>query len=444
MPILGLLGTEQFSSERFKNIRRSVFYNYPNGTAPLTGILSLLKEEATNDPEFYHYEKRMREQRTTTAMANAAGPFTTTAGVDLTAGGFNTTSASTGRVTVASNADIRVGHIVQIKNIPNGAATAYITARMIVTGIVGTTKFDGRFLETYTSISNDTDANSIEVLVIGSAHEEGSVGAALAPYNLPISVYNYTQTLRTPFRITGTALKTAAKYDETGPYKDKAKEASIQHMIEMEKMMLFGVKTKTVDGTTGMPTWTTGGILYWLAQWEAGTLYGVDASTADSDDGKRIISNTGGSINEKTYDGYLERLFRVTNNVANEKLCLCGSGFLNTINQLYKSKSCLDGALPLTATYGMDVVAHRTPFGTVYYKSHPLFSQNSSMRYNALFLDVHNLMYRYVSGRDTELLKNRQPNNADYREDEWFSDCGLEARFPESHMYLQNVQNYTP
>jgi hypothetical protein len=170
----------------------------------------------------------------------------------------------------------------------------------------------------------------------------------------------------------------------------------------------------------------------------------VSAATADSDDNKRIITNSSGVLSEKLYDTYLERVFRVTNNTVNEKLVLCGSGFLNVINQLYKSKSCLDASLPLTDTYGMNVVKHLTPFGTVYYKTHPLFSQNSTMRFNALVLDVQNLVYRYLDGRDTELLKNRQPNDADYRKDEWLTEAGLEVRFPESHMYLQNVRDYAP
>jgi len=164
--------------------------------------------------------------------------------------------------------------------------------------------------------------------------------------------------------------------------------------------------------------------------------------TLDTDDDCRIITNSNNYITEKLYDGYLERVFRVTNNKANEKLVLCGSGFLNVINQLYKSRAVLNGDLPLTETYGMNVVAHQTPFGKIYYKSHPLFSQNPILRYNALFLDVLNLRYRYMNGRDTELLTQRQPNNADYREDEWLSESGLELEFPESNMYLQNVLDF--
>lgn len=443
MAILGLMGTEQFSSERFTNVRRSVFYFYPNGAAPLTGLLSLMKEESTNDPEFSWYEKRLPEQKSTTASYNAIGPFASTAGVDKTQGGWNVAAAEAFNIKVASTTQFRVGHVILIRCL-NGGATAYHNLRFIVTQIVSTTVLQVTSTVAYTSISNDTDANSLEVLVIGSAHEQGSVGAALAPYNLPSGFGNYTQIFRTPFSLTGTALKTSAKFDETGPYKDKAKENSVQHMIEMEKAFLFGNKSKNTDGTSGLPTYTTAGILYYLELWEAGSTYGNTAATLDTDDNKRIIENTGGTINEKTYDGYLERCFRITNNKANEKLVLCGSGFLSVINQLYKSKSVLNTNIPSKEAYGMSVVEHVTPFGRIFYKSHPLFSQNASLRYNAMFLDVQNLVYRNMDGRDTELLKNRQANNADYRMDEWFTEAGLEVRFPESCMYLKNVTDYRP
>ena len=62
------------------------------------------------------------------------------------------------------------------------------------------------------------------------------------------------------------------------------------------------------------------------------------------------------------------------------------------------------------------------------------------MMYNALVLDVGNLKYRYLTDSDTILLKNRQNPGEDRRRDEWLTECGLEARFPESHMYFKNVQ----
>src|SRR6266404_4635946 len=114
--ILGLLHTEATGLDRLKNFRRSVFYNYPNGSAPLIALLSMLKEESTNDPEFSIYEKRLQEQRTTTASANAIGPFTTAGGnVDKT-DPFTIAANDAARIKVVDTSSFRVGHIIQITN----------------------------------------------------------------------------------------------------------------------------------------------------------------------------------------------------------------------------------------------------------------------------------------------------------------------------------------
>ena len=443
--ILGLIGTEQFSANRFTNVRRSVFYDYPNGAAPLTGLTSLMSEESTNDPEFSWWEKRLKQQRTKTAsQGSSKGPFLDASGSDLGDSALALTANTEYQVKVVDSTQFRVGHVIRIPvNRSAGTATGIVVG--IVTSIVSSSAIKFRAIEGITALDNGTTNENVgqEVLVVGSAHEQGAVGSSNNVYNVPVNPSNYCQIFRTSITITGTALKTSAKYDETGLYKDQAKEAAINHMREMEFAWIFGRKTKTVvDVNTNLPTYTTGGILYHLEQWEAGTFYEVDAATLDTDDNKRIITNTSGSISEKQYDNYLERLFRVTNNKANEKLILCGSGFLNTLNRMYKSKSVLNADLPLTATYGMKVVQHVTPFGTVYYKTHPLFTLNPTLRYNALAIDVGNLKYRYVEGRDTDLLTNRQPNDADYRKDEWLSECGLEIRYPESNMYFQNFMDF--
>jgi hypothetical protein len=404
-----------------------------------------MDEESTNDPEFNWWEKRLKQQRTTTAsQGSSKGPFLSSSGSDLGDTSLALTANTEYEVKVADSTQFREGHVIRIPvDRSGGTATGIILG--LVTSIVSSTVIKFRALEGITALDNGTTNENVgkEVLVVGSAHEQGKVGSSNNVYNTPVNPENYCQIFRTSITITGTALKTSIKYDETGAYKDMAKEAAINHMREMEFAWIFGRKTKNiVDNTTNLPTYTTGGILYFLEQWEAGTAYEVDAATADTDDNKRIITNSGGTISEKQYDNYLERLFRVTNNRANEKLVLCGSGFLNTLNRMYKSKSVLNADLPLSATYGMKVVQHVTPFGTVYYKTHPLFTLNPTLRYNGLAIDVGNLKYRYVDGRDTDLLANRQPNDADYRKDEWLTECGLEMRYPESNMYFQNFLDF--
>jgi hypothetical protein len=482
MPILGLATTESDANWRFKNIRRQVFYFYPNGAAPLTGLLSLINDEDSDDPEFQWWEKRLDSQTTITAIMNALGPWglnpaQTTAGetddssIADVAAAQTWLSGNIRRLKVASVASLRVGHVIMIRNVTMTAGTTNLTG--VITSINITTKNINvrSTCNTTSTVTNVTGNNGLDVFVIGSSFTQGSAattggvqpasGQVLSMsslYNVPLNAKGWTQTFRTPFELTGTALKTGLKFDDTGPYKDQAKEASVYHMIEMEKAFLFGQPSYELASTNSLPRYTTCGIIPMLEIWEAistdpriATLgfptyrgAGQAAVTLDTDDNKRIIANAGGTINEKIYNGYLERVFRITNNTANEKLVLCGSGALSVLNQLYKDKSVLNSDIPMTDTYGMNITKHVCPFGTLYYKSHPLFSQNPFLRNCLLILDIQNIKYRYIQGRDTTLLKNRQNNGDDFRRDEWLTECGVEARFPESNMFIQNILSYTP
>lgn len=442
--ILGLLHTEASGIDRLKNFRRMVFYNYPNGSAPLIALLSMLKEESTNDPEFSIYEKRLAEQRSTTTVATTAGTWSATGSDTDLANPFNMVANTIYRLHVADSSRFRVGHIIQVTASPITGGTKNI--KFIITSLVAgsTTKIEGRALEAVTGVANAATSIGLEALVVGNAASEGQVGAALAPYDTPLNLKNYTQIFRTPFQFTGTVLKTGLKYDRTGPYKDKAKDATLQHAMEMEKAFLFGVQQLYIDPTTGLPTRLTGGLEWFLTQWEAGTAYGNTPATADTDDNKRIINNASGSLTLKQFNDYMERLFRVTSNQAQEKLALCGSGYLARVNDMFAGKSMLKLDMEAKQKFGWDVVTHLLPWGSVHYKTAPLFSQNASLRNSCFYLDVWNLVYRYMDGRDTTLLKMRQPNNADYREDEWLGECGLEARFPESHMFMKNFLSVAP
>jgi hypothetical protein len=460
--ILGLINTESFSSDRFKNYRRTVFYYYPQGAAPLTGLLSLLKEEATNDPQFFWYEKRKAEQRTITAAIATTVVFYATAVTVSSAGKVTAATAATADFTatvdvqyaVKTAADpqntFRIGHLVKMVVTDASAVKQDLTVR--INAINGSTDTPANVigfipLSTVASIDWDVSANvGVDINVVGSAFAEGAVGSSDNILTTPVNPSNYTQIFRTAYRITGTALKTSAKYDERGVFPDEAKEAMLNHSTEMEKNFLWGVKNQnsvTSGGVTTI-TRTTGGFMYFLRQWEAGTTYGNTSASSDSDDTKRIIINSTGRVVFKTFLGYMERVFRMTNNKTSEKLAFVGSGAMNILTQLFASKVVQMQKPPAGETYGMEMVKIIFPFGTLYLKTHPLFTENPIWRNSMLILDVPNLRYRYVSGRDTELLRDRQPNNADYIEHEYLTECGLEVDFPESGMYIQNILDWEP
>ena len=459
MAILGLINAESFAADRFKNVRRSVFYFYPNGAAPLIGLLSLMKDEVTNDPEFNWFEKYLPENWTTAAIISSTVIFYKTITV---AGGIVTVGvAETGDITVSAGLQMaigvsanpkdkfRIGHTIRLKVIlADNTTVFYLIGRVNALNTTGDTVSANIIGFTAvnvpaTAISFDSVHAGNQVLIVGSAYAEGIVDESTGIYNLPINPSNYTQIFRKPFTITGTALKTSSKFDAQGIYPDESKENSIEHMREMEWAFIFGTSQLTGTAATAITRYT-GGILYFLALWEAGTTYGNTVATVDADDNKRVILNASGTMSAKQYNKYLERGFRITNNKTNEKLALCGSGALLVLNEMYAGKTTFNSNLPFEDTYGMDVTRHVTPFGTLYYKSHPLMSQNPLLRNNILILDIPNMVYRYLNGRDTELLTGRQPNDADYRKDEWLTECGLELRMPASHMYIQNVLDFAP
>ena len=87
MATLGMRGTGSFPADhRPENYREKYLMLEPNGSAPLTAILSMLPSEATDDPEFHNFRKDLPDFRFThSGTATASGTtLTATAAADLT------------------------------------------------------------------------------------------------------------------------------------------------------------------------------------------------------------------------------------------------------------------------------------------------------------------------------------------------------------------------
>ncbi len=463
MAILGLVSTESLTRDTYweANFRRKVFHQYPNGALSIIGLLSLMKTEEVNSPEMYWWEERFRRQITTTAAANSLGPFRLAADAVDGLDPFLPVVNVEFMLYVADTSLFRVGHVIMIQGLQIGNNTLSLTMRCVVTAVSAATKLKVRPVSLPVGISTGFANGNLEnlnlnVQAIGSSFAQGMVNISGESYYLPDKFTNYTQIFRTPFSFTRNALLTPTKFDETGVYREKSKQHSLYHMVEMERAFLWGeravyVKSGTTDNTTGagLPEYKTGGILGWfLPKWEeADSAYrggtGAAALTLDSDDDKRIITNAAGTINEASFDTYLERIFRKTNNVTNERLAVCGSGALKTLNSMYRQLGTLPYKVPGQDAFGMRIVSHECPFGTVYYKTHPLFSEDLSQLWSSmLFCDIHNLRYRPFSKSDTFLRKQIQTPSMDGRMDEWLTEAGLELKFPESFTFMQNLNTY--
>ncbi len=459
--ILGLMSSADLTSSMSQSSRREVFQRYPHGSFPLMGLCSLMESEETDKFKFGWHERREVELFSKTVQSPVGtgnkGSFTNAANDTLhtdTGANFVAGTEYNVRVTADTAGRFRERDVIWIRNVPNGAASALLQVYGRVTSI-NTTNHTVKFraTEALTSVSGDTDTNGLDILVVGTATGEGDRSRS-GSMELPIEVENYTQIFRTAFDCTRNALKAGVKWDKTGVYKDTAKQNMLLHMEKLEKAALFGnrgVNTVTNDDGKSVPERLTGGMLWFLKQWELGNTgngglfdyrpggSNISASAWDASDDKRILT-IGGTLTVAQFDTIGERAFRHTGNTSFEKIVMCGNGFMAAFQQYCRLQSIVMTKLDTKEeAYGMSIYRWTSPWGDLLFKTHPLLTQHASFRNSAFILDVGSFKYIHAQDADTVLLKNRQNNDTDGRKDEWMTEFGLEVHFPERHMFIDNL-----
>lgn len=452
----GIVSGKQFNDNSWnrRNNRRKVFHEYPTGEFPLTGLLSMLDPDWCDNPNPSWFEKRWLDPETTVA-AGSTVPFTA-AGSETTLGAeVDFVAGETYRFHVADKTIFRENQVLLFEQLPITGGT-FADLQIIVTSIVsGVQAVEGRVIASVDNVINTTSSITTgpvgaPVSIAGTANAEGSNstgGIFIKPYE----VSNYTQIFKQPFTVTGTALVTPTDFDGSGIYAELAQDNLTRHMIDMEKSFFHGQKSidTVIDDGEEVPIRTMGGIDWFMSQYEAAdSVYrggtGAAALTANSDDDKRIIVSTAGSLAGADFFGkYSERLFRCTSNKGFEKLAICGNGVLAAINKYALANTETHKMYKAETAWGWNVMTVETPFGVVHFKSHPLFNRNSRKRYDCYVLDVHNLKYRPLRTRDTRKLKGQQAPGADKRKDVWETECTLEMRLPQSCMVFKNIQTLT-
>jgi len=459
--MLGLMSSASLESTYSEKAIRSIFWKYPQGKAVLTYLLSLMESEETDKPKFSWFEQRHQHAESTTATsgslgAGGAGPFTNSAvTVSEAAAGFSFTAGTTYGVFVTAASKFRVDDVVWIKRVPNAAASAYLDLKGSVTAIDTTSNY---LLitsnETVASVSNDTDANAITLMVIGKAAAEGDRSRE-GGFDFPIEVENYTQIFReTVGPFSRNALKAGQRFDKTGVYTSAVKQASLRLTESMEMATLFGeraVRTVTNQNGKSVPQRFMGGVLWFLKEYEkanGGTFTyrpGGSAITSSSwatEEAKRVCQ-VNGTVTMAQLEGLIRRAFEDTADSSFEKLLLCGSTLYSVFQTYFEMKSIKTTTLKTKEeSYGMTINMWESPWGTLYLKSHPLF-QRSALRSSGFILDVGCLGWNDLQDSEVTLLKNRQNNDEDGRKDEFLGEGGLVVKAPENHLYLEGVTGVT-
>ena len=415
MAFLGMRGTGDFSTpdQRPKNYRETILYLYPNGTAPLTAMLSKLPSESTDDPEFKWFEKMLPHQ-----AGAITGIFTDAAGTVAYVAGAVAGAVLYVQVDQSVADEFRVGHQALIRDTADSLQD--VNAKTISVVKNGASSVIGcQLLENAKSGTNVCD----RLLIIGNINSEGAGIPDAVSYD-PLTRYNLTQIFRTPLEITRTARKTKIRTGEA--YAALKREALEMHSIEMEKAFLFGVRTERI-GPNGKPERTTGGLIQAIRQFGAVSDYTTDATTA----GKTWTA--GG---KKWLSILLEQIFRYGKT---EKLAFCGSGAILGMNELAEAFGDIQISTK-QVDFGIKVTEWVTPFGTLYMKTHPLFSYEPTNRHTMMIFEPQGLKYRYID--DTTFFADDSKHGHARRDgvkEEFLTEAGLEYHFPIGWGLLEGI-----
>lgn len=422
MAIQGLRNTTSFdqpNGRRPQNFREGILMMYPNSgdiqKAPLTALTAVMKSESTNDPVYHWFTKQLQDRRLKLAAdlpAVAAGQVGDAGDIvtlTIDAAFANSFAVVEGTLLMVE----QTNEVLYVNSTP--------TASGQISVIRGFTQTPGSAV-----VAVDYDGAGINpyLVIIGTAFEEGSAAPDPTSFD-PIELFNQTQIFRGTYGITGTAAATKTRTgNEAGELKREGLE---NYSIDMERGLWFGQKTTTIRN--GQPLRTTNGV---LAQIPATQKW----------------SPPGGAI---TYDWLVSKSRDLFRYGSSEKMAFIGGTALTAIAEMVRKNG--DGQYSLSESvseYGMKGIRRlHTPTGTLVLKIHPLFSQMvggdnngtafTSMDNAMVVLDMAQLKYRYLEGRDVQFQKDLQLPGVDAKQDGWIGECGLELHHPFTHSVITGI-----
>ena len=389
-PIQGMRGTGEFGVDfRPKNYRELFTLLEPNGNAPLNAMLAMGSSEPTDDPEYKNFRDELPDR---TMQVNGAVASTSTASITIDAADDNK-FAIKGAIIINQT----TGEVMQ--------ATADTTATTLaVTRNIGGT-------------SHQIADNAV-LFVAGYAAAEGATSPTAITFDATVAS-NYTQIFRTAFQVSNTL---ASTYLRTGDKMDEAMTKALKlHMSDIERAMFFGYKNEA-SGSTASPTRYTGGLTNSLTNV-------VDLSTSHATYG-------GASSTNMTEEG-LDKLLisTVFKYGSKQKIAFVGETCAALLQKIGKARwqpTAIEGS------YGINLTQYSTFAGDLMVHLHPQFRQLAHMKTAMVIVDFPYLVYRYLEGRDTQLLENRQAVDADSQKSEYLTECGLELLQDKTHSYVKN------
>lgn len=417
--MLGMRGTGDWGpNQRPQSYRESLLYLYPNGQLTLTGMTAMMPSEQVTDPTFHWWTKDLPRQY---------GPIVEQYSDALMSAAYVSGGQTGDVIYVKVSADtvrhFRPGHVAMLRKA--GDYRHDVRGKVLHVQKAGTQSMVALRLLHAASATFDLGATT-DITIIGNMNAEGATMPESISYN-PVQYSSKTQIFRTSLGMTRTALRTKLRtYDQ---YKEAKREALELHGIEMEKSFIWGRAFEGI-GSNGKPERATNGIVTAILE---NVPENVDAYHLNP----AFASKTWALGGEDWIDTMMERIFRYGGG-GEAKMAIVGSGTVLALKKLAKAGASYDMKMG-EISYGIKVVEWMTPFGTVYLKTHPLFSHDPATRNDMLILEPRNLRTRYIDDTffvsDPEDRRNRN-HSKDGREEEFITEIGLEYHNLSTFGYL--------
>ena len=259
-----------------------------------------------------------------------------------------------------------------------------------------------------------------EDMVTGDELEyQGSIsedGASLGPMKSvkEENYWNYTETVRTPYGFTGRDLVT--KFYGGADKEVERQHKAIEHLTSIEYRFLFG-RRHLMTGTHQRTF--TGGLEYFI---------------------KSNIWDLNNNIpQEEAFIDYLGEVMRYggngNQNGVGRKWMFASRRWLTIIERFARNKIQYR---PMDDRVGIKVGFFDTSQGTLILVPTPILNGNPHGGW-AFIVDLDQIRFRYLNGRDTMLKENVQAPDEDANKEEWLTDFGAEVHMEMAHGILKGL-----
>lgn len=331
---------------------------FPNGTAPLFGLTSMLTSETALQPEHGFFTKTMLFPQLT---CSAAGQLST-----------DTVFTVTSTTNVLPNMIMRVdatGENILINSILSPTQVS------VVRGMGNTA-------------AQAVPANG-NMWQVGTAFEEASLRPNALAIN-PVRVTNLTQIFRNTWAISDSVRATQVIAGDTNIAENR-QDCAAFHAADIEKALFFGQK---FSGTrNGQPFRLMDGI------------YSIVSNLAyyPSSYAAANVTTAGGTTNYTQFEAAFDPVFNQATDpkVANERVMFVGGTakkVINNIGRLNGTYYMVDGQ----TSWGLQFSTIKIARGTFRIIEHPLFNTNASWSKLAIAVDLSTFNLAYLGDRKTQ------------------------------------------